>query len=211
MCVIAVSPAGCRQPTKKDFQLMWEHNPHGAGVMYPGPGGLVYIHKGFMTFDDFMYFVREARFVSDDPVVYHFRISTQAGTGPEMTHPFPLTADLSKHLQLSQRCEIGIAHNGIIRLTSDPTEKTYSDTSLFIARYLPLFIRSGADLDNPMTLDTIRYLAGSKFAIMRGDGRIYTVGDFYKQPGNFLVSNEFYKPARNFPGWSYDYNLQGRM
>lgn len=213
MCVIAVSPAGSKQPTEKDFRMMWDHNPHGAGFMWC-EHEQVYIQKGLMRFDDFMDYIKYYRFTAADPVVYHFRISTQAGTGPEMTHPFPLTADPSEHLKLSPKpCDIGVAHNGIISLTTDRNEKTFSDTSLFIQKYLTKIVRSPADLESQEIIDMIYTLARSKFAIMRGDGEIATVGTFYKQPGNFLVSNEFYKPIRNFSGWSYNYfnNLQAEV
>ena len=204
MCVIAASPAGCRQPSENDFRLMWDHNPHGAGMMWC-EHDRVYIQKGLMTFDDFMDYIRYFRFVSDDPVVYHFRISTQAGTGPEMTHPFPLTDDPHELCKTSpEPCDIGIAHNGIIRLTSDPLETTFSDTALFIQKYLTKIVRSPADLESTEIINMIYTLAQSKLALLRNDGQIFTVGEFYKQPGKFLVSNEFYKPVRNFSGWSYN-------
>lgn len=205
MCVIAISPAGCRHPSEKDFRLMWNHNPHGAGIMWC-EHNKVYIQKGLMTFDDFMDYIRYFRFTPDDPVVYHFRISTQAGTGPEMTHPFPLTSNPYELRKLSpEPCDIGIAHNGIIRLTSDPLETTFSDTALFIQKYLTKIIRSPADLESEEITAMIETLAQSKLAFLRNDGQIFTIGKFYKQPGKFLVSNEFYKPVRNFSGWSYNY------
>ena len=205
MCVIAVSPAGCRQPKEKDFRLMWNHNPHGAGFMWC-EHDKVYIQKGIMSFDDFMDWIKYQRFTVDDPVVYHFRISTQAGTGPEMTHPFPLSSDPDELMKTAPRpCDIGVAHNGIIRLTSDPTETVFSDTALFIQKYMTKIIRSPADLESEEIINMIDTLAQSKFALLRNDGQIFTVGKFYRQPGKFLVSNEFYKPVSNYSGWSYNY------
>lgn len=209
MCVIAVSPAGCRQPRVKDFRLMWEHNPHGAGFMWT-EHGQVYIQKGLMTFDDFMDYIRYYRFTAADAVVYHFRISTQAGVSPEMTHPFPLTDDTSELCKLSPcPCSVGVAHNGIIPITSDAAETTYSDTALFIQRYLTHIVRAPEDIDSPDIIRIIGDLARSKLALMRGDGKIATVGTFYKQPGGYMVSNEFYKPIVKTPdysGWSYNYS-----
>lgn len=205
MCVIAVSPAGCRQPKEKDFRLMWDHNPHGAGFMWV-EHEQVYIQKGLMSFDDFMDWIKYQRFTDDDPVVYHFRISTQAGTGPEMTHPFPLSSDPDELMKAAPcPCDIGVAHNGIIRLTSDPGETVFSDTALFIQKYMTKIIRSPADLESEEIINMIDTLAMSKFALLRNDGQIFTVGKFYRQPGKFLVSNEFYKPVRNFSGRSYNY------
>lgn len=205
MCVIAASPAGCRQPKEKDFRLMWDHNPHGAGFMWC-EHGKVYIQKGLMTFDNFMDYIHYHKFTASDPVVYHFRISTQAGTGPEMTHPFPLSSDPDELIKTAPRpCDIGVAHNGIIRLTSDPTETVFSDTALFIQKYMTKIIRSPDDLESEKTINTIDALAMSKFALLRNDGQIFTIGKFYRQPGKFLVSNEFYKPVSNYSGWFYNH------
>ena len=188
MCVIAASPIGIRQPNQTELRAMWDANPHGAGYMY-ARDGKVTIHKGFMNFSEFSRAVSMENFSAADPVVYHFRISTQAGINPEMTHPFPLTANKKLHMALDLTCSIGIAHNGIIALTSDRTEQTYSDTSLFIARFMTKLIRNRRDVDNPDVLQMIYRLACSKFCILTGDGAIKTIGNFTEHNG-ILLSNE---------------------
>lgn len=188
MCVIAASPAGCRQPTDAELRAMWDANPHGAGYMV-ARNGKVEIRKGFMTFLDFALSVIQECFTDADPVVYHFRISTQAGINPEMTHPFPLTANRKLHQKLDLTCPVGIAHNGIISLTSDRSERTYSDTSLFIAQYMTKIIKRRKDLDDADKLEMIYLLAQSKFCFLAGDGTIRTVGQFAEKDG-ILLSNE---------------------
>lgn len=205
MCVIAISRSGDRQPTTEELKAMWSHNSDGAGFMY-ARAGAVHIHKGFLSWRDFMTGLRAAHITRHDSVVYHFRISTQAGKTAAMTHPFPLTSNLSSCEALDLVCPVGIAHNGIISITTDPCETRYSDTALFITKYMSELIKCKSDIKNPDIQNTIEILGGwSKFAIMTGDGDITTIGKFYSQPGNLLVSNEFYKPVRNFSGWSYNY------
>lgn len=186
MCVIAASPAGTRQPNLEELYAMWLTNPHGAGYMVARKNR-VEIHKGFMDFNDFWRAVSKERFSDADPVVYHFRISTQAGINPEMTHPFPLTANLDRHKELNLTCSIGIAHNGIISLTANGSRE-YSDTSLFISRYMTQIIRRKSDLENPKKLDEILSLAKSKFCILSKDGAIKTIGGFIERDG-ILLSN----------------------
>lgn len=192
MCVIAVSPKGVRQPTVNQFRTMWYHNPHGAGYMYSRDGE-VYIRKGFMTLDDFMQAVKDEHFTPKDPVVYHFRISTQAGVNPGMTHPFPMTEKVSELTGQNVICQIGFAHNGIIPMTSDRRQNTYSDTALFVAQYMPVLIRDPSDIHNPFVHDLLLELTRSKWAIMDGTGSIETVGKFTADHG-LLFSNESYKP-----------------
>lgn len=90
MCVICASPKGTRQPSISEIKRMFCRNPHGAGYMVAREGR-VEIHKGFMNLGDFLAALKSEHFTAADSVVYHFRISTQAGVNPEMTHPFPLS------------------------------------------------------------------------------------------------------------------------
>ncbi len=193
MCIICVSKPGCEQPSVKTLRTMFLLNPHGAGYMV-ARGGKVFIHKGFMNIEEFLNAVRRERFTAADSVVYHFRISTQAGVNPEMTHPFPLSNQPRRMLALDMTCRCGVAHNGIIRLTSDPTNTRFSDTAVFITDYLTNIIRKPADLRNQERLDTIYRLAQSKFAIMDGSGYTATVGEFINDRG-ILYSN------RSYTGW----------
>ena len=190
MCIICVSKQGVRQPTHFEIKTMFHNNPHGAGYMF-ARDGKVTIHKGFMSLKDYLYAIHSEHFTADDAVVYHFRISTQAGISPEMTHPFPLSNQAEWMKVLDLHCPVGVAHNGIIRLTSDPWNDEYSDTALFITRYLANIIRKPADLRNQGKLDLIWQLAQSKFALLDGDGNVTTVGKFLNHEG-LLYSNESY-------------------
>ena len=194
MCIICVSRSGVRQPSEAVIRAMFNHNPHGAGYMF-ARDGWVTIHKGFMNLDDYLQAIREEHFTANDSVVYHFRISTQAGVSPEMTHPFPLSNQPARLRRLDQSCRIGVAHNGVIRLTSDPDNERYSDTAIFIADYLSQILRTRADLRDQRKLNTIYQLAQSKFAIMDGGGYIATVGKFIDERG-LLFSNASYLPWR---------------
>mgnify|MGYP000637477524 CR=1 FL=1 len=194
MCIICVSKSGVQQPTDSTIRAMFRRNPHGAGYMY-ARDGKVTIHKGFMNIEDFLSAVHTERFTPQDSVVYHFRISTQAGVGPEMTHPFPLSNRPARLRKLDLRCRVGVAHNGVIPLTSDPSNERYSDTAIFITDYLSRLIRSRADLRDQRLLDEIFQIAQSKFAIMDGGGYIATVGKFIDERG-LLFSNASYLPWR---------------
>ena len=196
MCVIAVSRSGCRLPSENEIHAMWEHNPDGAGYMFARSGEVV-IHKGFMSLSDFNYALHTEHFTKEDAVVYHFRISTQAGRTPEMTHPFPFSSVPETMEALDLVCPLGIAHNGIIRMTSSRTEKRFSDTALFIMNYLNRIIRTPDDLRDPAVLEIIDAIGGwSKFAFLEGDGTITTVGTFTNENGLLLSNvNHKAKPA----------------
>ena len=195
MCIICVSKSGVRQPTVTELNTMFRNNPDGAGYMV-ARHGMVSISKGYMDFGEFLNAVRREHFTERDSVVYHFRISTQAGVNPEMTHPFPLSNRLERMEKLDTTCRIGVAHNGVIRLTADPDNRRYSDTALFITQYLRVLIQRREDLRDRRVLDTVWNLAQSKFAIMDGGGYVATVGKFLNQDG-LLFSNASYM------GWNH--------
>ena len=194
MCIICVSPENVRQPDRRTLATMFHRNPHGAGYMY-ARDGKVHIRKGFMTLPALLNALDEEDFSKADPVVYHFRISTQAGINPQMTHPFPLSNRPAHMKALDVDCRCGIAHNGIIQLTSDPRNREYSDTAVFIRDYLTKIIQRPSDLRNAKRLELIYKLAQSKFAIMDGKGYIATVGEFVNEDG-LLYSNTSYQPIK---------------
>lgn len=198
MCVICLSQKGIRQPNNDEIREMWATNPHGAGYMFVRDGRVT-IHKGFMELKDFMRSVESEKFTDDDVVVYHFRISTQAGVTPEMTHPFPLSEDLDDMKILDCTCSVGIAHNGIIRLTSCK-DKEYSDTALFITEYLPMLIRDTKDITDKRVKKTIKALALSKLVLINGEGDVAIIGDFWADDSGLLFSNKNHIPTRHdFP------------
>ena len=194
MCIICISPENVKQPRFQIVRNMFARNPHGAGYMY-ARDGRVRIRKGFMNLHALLNALREEHFTAKDPVVYHFRISTQAGVNPQMTHPFPLSNRPAHMKALDVDCRCGVAHNGIIRLTSDPGNKEYSDTAVFITDYLTRIIQRPSDLRNTKRLELIWKLAQSRFAIMDGNGYIATVGEFLNADG-LLYSNTSYQPLK---------------
>ena len=201
MCVICVSGKGVRQPSESEIRLMFRKNPHGAGYMV-ADGKSVRIEKGFMTVEDLLYSLKFEKFGKDDVVVYHFRISTQAGVNPQMTQPFPLTDELDYMKALAVKCRCGIAHNGIIPLTTDPREKEFSDTAMFIAFYLTELVTRPDDLHDKDVLADIEDLIQSKMVILDGTGELAYVGKFYDFGGlkcsNLYFIRESMWPPKKF-------------
>lgn len=191
MCIICISAKGVKQPKKDLLRAMFEANPHGAGYMV-AENGKVRISKGYMTFEEFWQAVSSARFTKNDVVVYHFRISTQAGVNPQMTQPFGFTNDIVKTKALDVVADLGIAHNGIIRAFSDPTDKEYSDTAHFVAEFLSETVHNSKDLSSEF-LDALARYTNSRFTFLDGKGRIYTAGDFVEDHDGLLFSNYSYR------------------
>lgn len=197
MCVIVYKPASSVFPNKKTLQTCFANNPDGAGYMYAGPNGQVHIVKGLMTFSGFYASLKNtrARYGDNLPYVLHFRISTQAGNRLDCTHPFPLSAKMADLRKLKTRCNIAVAHNGIISLTSCGYNRmiTYSDTMDFIVNYLSLIIEDENYYKREKTLTLIDRLADSRLAIMDGRGHCELIGEGWLCSGGVWYSNKSYQ------------------
>lgn len=209
MCIIAVKKIGVELPNENVFKNCFYNNDDGAGFMY-NKDGKVIIKKGYMTFTAFKIALedslREIKDVKNTGMVFHFRITTQGGTKPQNCHPFPIS-NRDIDLQATYfETDLGIAHNGIIDLTSgynygtyDYTLKKYikkdshlSDTQLFIRDYLyGIYKLNNKFYESEDGLDLVERLIDSKMAFLSPNGDIKTVGVFNESKG-MLYSNYTY-------------------
>ena len=184
MCVIAYKPKNLAFPEEKILENCFWNNSDGAGFMYAYKGN-VHFQKGYQTFKSFMNALNKARAVTGDnvPYVMHFRIATQ-GYEKTMTHPFPLSSNMKKLKKLHGDCNIGIAHNGILDITSDGSRQ-YSDTMKFITDYLSLIIRKYSWFKDERTKMLIeRLIEGSRLSILDKNGHCELMGEGWEQDDN---------------------------
>lgn len=104
MCVIAICEQDKTRPTEDVLEAMWDSNNDGAGIAWQERKGVKY--KKGLSFEE----VRDLALTVPAPFVVHFRISSVGPTISKLTHPFPVTADVS--LDLSGTVEKVLFHNG---------------------------------------------------------------------------------------------------
>jgi hypothetical protein len=193
--------------SKDTLRQCFKSNPDGAGYMYPSEGK-VHIRKGFMDFQSFWNALNRTRAEYGDsiPYVMHFRISTQAGVNKQCCHPYPLSPRMPDLKKLSTSSSIGIAHNGIISLTSDRSVKDYNDTMKFITDYMTLLVKSIDWWKNPNIATALKVLCGSKLAVMGGDSHVELIGDFVldKDDGCYYSNTSYLSPFFGKPAFCYD-------
>lgn len=214
MCIIAYKPLNVAFPEEYILENCFNNNDDGAGFMYTF-NGEVHIHKGYETFEKFMAALNKARAITGDkvPYVMHFRIATQ-GYEKCMTHPFPLSSKMQNLKRLRCKCSIGVAHNGILDITSDGA-KTYSDTMKFITDYLSNIIQSYDWYKNKRTKKLIEYLIdGSRLAILDAHSHCELMGKGWEEDKGIYYSNHTwaYKKYAGFSGswnrawWDYGFD-----
>ena len=212
MCIIAYKPTNIDFPSDTILKNCYENNPDGAGFMY-ALHGKVYIKKGYQTWESFKNALEKARKETGDkvPYVMHFRIATQ-GYEKTMTHPFPLSSNMSNLKRLLYDCNIGVAHNGILDITSDGS-KDYSDTMKFITDYLCLIIRSYFWWKDDRTKALIENLIdGSRLAILDKNGHCELMGKGWEEKDGIYYSNGSYsyeKKIYTWPKWNDGYYDDG--
>ena len=209
MCVIAYKPLNVEFPSDTILKNCFENNPDGAGFMYAYQGQ-VFIQKGYKTWQSFIKALNKARKLTGNnvPYVMHFRIATQ-GFDTTMTHPFPLSSNMEKLKELKTVTNIGVAHNGVLSLTSDGA-KTYSDTMKFITDYLSLIIRKYSWYKDKKTKLLIeRLIEGSRLAILDKDNHCELLGKTWVEDNGIWYSNNSYSykklPVIEWDCDDYDY------
>jgi hypothetical protein len=232
MCVIIYKPKGAEMPSKQDLEKCFNHNPDGAGYMLP-INKKVIIHKGFMTFNDFktdlVATVKKYNIdVVNTPFVIHFRITTQGGVQQALCHPYPICDNYEQMRQLTSKCDIALAHNGIISLTSESEffggywDKNtrrwiqgkkrvlqHNDTMTFIKDYASLIIDNDINFhknENKCKLME-RLISASKLAIMNKNGDVKLIGDFSLRDGSYYSNLFSFYEYKNIGGiFDDDYN-----
>lgn len=211
MCIISYKPKMVDMPSEQTLRNCFENNPDGAGYMFPTEQG-VHIKKGFMSFKDFYDSLMNDYQATGKqcPYVLHFRIGTQGGNIAANTHPFPISQNIDDLIQLDCFADVALAHNGIIRLTTNysTTTKT-SDTMDFITEYLSLIINDSKwykeKHQDKKKLLIERLIGGSnKLAIMSKDGNVELIGNFeYDEADKCYYSNTSYQRS-SYPLYSSD-------
>ena len=204
MCIIVSKNKGVKMPGKEILRNCFNSNKEGAGYMI-ARNGVVEINKGFMDFESFYKAIQNEGNLENYSVVMHFRISTQGGVNRKLCHPYPLSENMQDLKKLNTVCDIGIAHNGIISLTSEGynygysygkySTPDYNDTMKFITDYLSLIIKDKNFYKDDNTLTLIERLCESKLAILDNEGHITYIGDFNEFEG-VMYSNMSYIEKR---------------
>lgn len=177
MCVIALV-----KPSESldigDFNLMWNTNPHGGGIMFAHEGEI----KIGKTLDkeEMWEMYNEAKALTNNPIGVHFRISTSGKIDLPNCHPFYVNPN------------VGLMHNGMLPVTV-PKKSPINDTQIFINEYL-------GDIDlklsnNPLLTYLGRSIGrGNKFLLMDNEGNYELINpsEWVEDKGLFL-SNIDYK------------------
>ena len=210
MCIAVYKPIGRKFPKKSTLENCFNNNPDGSGFMV-ATGDNVEIHKGFMDFEAFWKSLSASRekYSDDTAYVMHFRISTQGGVRQDGCHPFPLSTNMDDLRALDTTADIGVAHNGVISLTSTGGSKVdYSDTMKFITEYLSLIIHDNGYFKDDDTLALITRLCGSRLAILDRRGHCELIGSGWSEVNGVWYSNTSYEKRKvtttyypTFYGW----------
>ena len=208
MCVIITKTKEQKKPSRDFLLNAWNNNPDGAGFMYV-KNHKVYIEKGFMNFEKF--YKRVKKLPENTAIVYHFRIATHGARGVKGTHPFPITNKDTLLQQQSVVTNIGVAHNGIISLTSNYTVENnkfnLSDTQLYIRDYLYELAKIPNWYHKKPILNLIDRSIGSKMTILTADNEVINIGNFITVDG-YKCSNDYFKPrVYNYNDYGYDYKF----
>lgn len=200
MCIAIYSPSGITPPNEDILKMCWKNNSHGAGVAFV-VNNKVIIHKGFMTYDDFITKYNNLNHnvnFADVPLFIHFRISTMNNKvhTSSMTHPFPISNNIGVLSMPYVSTDYAVMHNGTIYMCKSKADRQdISDTAYFIQNYLYKIAQNQDWFNVESNIELISQLVDSKMAIMDKNGVVKLIGDWEEFEGNFY-SNQTYKEPR---------------
>lgn len=224
MCVIVYKPFNKALLKKRDFKLMFEANPHGAGyAIQRDKNGAVMFRKGLMTFEQFWGALQEdielmgAEAFKAGQVVIHFRYGTHGNnTEPRLTHPFPVSSDFGTLVQLNGFASNVVFHNGVFHedyfrksfrrfypidqpASMIGPEHGWSDTMEWVAEFLsPLMSLAILNpLDRPEFNKLVANNIGASRVIIMGTWGTKLYGNWIEYKG-CMVSNLNWQA-----GWNY--------
>lgn len=195
MCIVVVKPKGVALPDEEILTNCWDNNSDGAGFAV-ARNGQVHVRKGYMSYRALASAMESMGVGVDDSLMLHFRIATAGGVNKRMCHPFPITDSLPDLQKRRVRCNMAVAHNGVIGVG----EQRLSDTAVFVRDVLsPRFIRLGLKARDEACISLVKHLGtvGNKFAVMHKDGAVQLMGRFLhdKESGCYF-SNTGYSYKR---------------
>jgi hypothetical protein len=123
MCIAIIVLANAIPPPPKVLAKCFRRNPHGAGFAWCTtktlPSGedvpVVRWRKGFTTFKSFAEAYYSAGVDRAQAHLIHFRLASAGGSGPEFSHPFPVSTKLGDLYALEGDTELGVlCHNGTV-------------------------------------------------------------------------------------------------
>jgi predicted glutamine amidotransferase len=187
MCIAIYKDKGVLPPKKKLLKTCWNKNPDGAGFFIIDPvSKQSVVSKGFLTFDEFWWYWKDAKIRKSDKVGIHFRIGTSGGVTHKQTHPFPITRKTMDMKIIDFVAEDIIMHNGVI----GEGEGALSDTMKFIRDVITTKLETQRIAE---VLEFLEQLDGSprnRFCMVLA-GQVYLTGKWITFNGlNF--SNDLY-------------------
>lgn len=193
MCVAIYKPEDVKLPSLEVLKQCWDANPDGAGFALRTDGEYsIGIHKGYMTWKQFVTAYKKylADFTGD--LLLHFRIATHGGISPGLTHPFSLTRDVKLLKHTNVKTNYALIHNGMLPIESEEG----SDTMEFCRRLAPLY------QNIPSAFNLIEGMAGNnKIAVMTRD-KVHLFGEWENIDGVYFSNllwdwnDDFYLPTR---------------
>ena len=138
MCVIIAKTKTQKAPKIETLENCFINNPDGAGFMYTDNKKVI-IDKGYMTKDDFLkrykYLLKKYNNFENKSLIVHCRISTSGKIEKAFCHPYAITTDFLKMKQIRIKCNIALAHNGILT-DYTPKDKNTNDTMQYIQKFI---------------------------------------------------------------------------
>ena len=167
----------------------------------------VIIEKGFMKFNDFYNRLIECDLhhnLKKSTLIIHFRVATSGLVDNGNCHPYPITNNINLLRKTEIECEIGVAHNGVIR-EYNGKDNILNDTQMFIIEVIDdLIANTKKEYYKSKTFKKIMesMINGSRLVLLNTAGEIIKIGNWIEENGLYF-SNDKYKTSNALKSSKY--------
>lgn len=195
MCIIIAKEKGKKLPSETVLKKCWEANPEGGGFMF-NSNKKVIIEKGFMKFNDFYNRLIECDLhhnLKKSTLIIHFRVATSGLVDNGNCHPYPITNDINLLRKTEIECEIGVAHNGVIREYNEKNN-ILNDTQMFIIEVIEdLISNTKKGYYKTKTFKKIMesMINESRLVLLNAEGEMIKIGNWIEENGLYFSNNKY--------------------
>lgn len=187
MCVILAAEESF--PSSQELFDADDTNRDGAGLAWV-EGKKVCWKKG-LTYEEVVDLANE---LSNPPALFHFRIATVGGTNKELTHPFPITEDVS--LDLEGEADAVLMHNGHWSDWKDEAMRSATSCGAHVPDGLWSDSRAMAWLAAHHGIGILNFIKHQRIAVLTPEG-IQRFGDWDKVSNGLWASNLNWRAGRS--------------
>lgn len=204
MCLIIICPPGTNKNDEFLFDSIrngYEKNRDGSGFAFNSKGK-TFVSKGYMDAEVLIKGIKEASIDTSETLIIHHRLGNCGDKTIKNMHPFVISDKDEEITTVEDWVDKPVLfHNGTFYKYKDWNEKVFSDTYLFVKKFMSVpevysVFQRDMKLFEDLFEDHLRTKNSNKIAVLAPEGNFYTSGFFIEKNGFMFSNYQFEAPKK---------------